>query len=121
MARELAAKILALPEKRYGVILADPGWRFEPYSRVTGMDRAADNYATSPLEQIKAIDIESIAASDCALFLWATAPMIEAALAVMEAWASPTNRSGYGTRKSPAPVTGIETGRVRRRARKIRA
>jgi hypothetical protein len=46
---ELGAKQRALPEKRYGVILADPPSRFEPYSRVTGMDRAAENhYPTAP-------------------------------------------------------------------------
>ena len=85
--RELAAKIRTLPGKRYGVILADPPWRFEPYSRETGMDRAADNhYATSELKQIKAIDIGSIAAPDCALYLWATRPMIEDAHAVMRDW-----------------------------------
>jgi hypothetical protein len=52
---ELATKHTALPEKRYGVILADPEWRFEPYSRDTGMDRAADNhYPTSATEVIAA-------------------------------------------------------------------
>jgi hypothetical protein len=30
---ELAAKQTALPDKRYGVIVADPEWRFEPWSR----------------------------------------------------------------------------------------
>ena len=51
------------------------------------MDRAADNhYATSTLEQIKAIDVGLIAAPDCALYLWGTRPMIKAAHAVMEAW-----------------------------------
>jgi hypothetical protein len=39
---ELAAKQHALPNKKYGVIYADPEWRFEPYSRETGLDRAAD-------------------------------------------------------------------------------
>jgi N6-adenosine-specific RNA methylase IME4 len=85
--RDLADKIRALPDKRYGVILADPPWRFEPYSRVTGMDRAAENhYPTSPLAEIKALDVESIAAADCVLFLWATAPMLPQAIEVMEAW-----------------------------------
>jgi hypothetical protein len=28
----------------YSVILADPPWRWEPYSRTTGMDRVADNH-----------------------------------------------------------------------------
>ena len=46
---ELGARQRALPDKRYGVIYADPPWRFEPYSRITGMDRAAENhYPTSP-------------------------------------------------------------------------
>jgi N6-adenosine-specific RNA methylase IME4 len=84
---ELAGKIAALPNRRYGVILADPEWRFETYSRETGMDRAADNhYPTSDLEEIKGRDIPSIAADDCVLFLWATAPMIVQALDVMSAW-----------------------------------
>ena len=84
---ELGARQRALPDKRYGVILADPPWRFEPYSRVTGMDRAAENhYPTSPLAEIKALDVGSIAAADCVLFLWATAPMLPQAIEVMEAW-----------------------------------
>ena len=74
---ELGAKQRALPDKRYGVILADPPWRFQPYSRETGLDRSADNhYPTSPLAEIKALDVNSIAAADCVLFLWATAPML---------------------------------------------
>jgi hypothetical protein len=84
---ELALKIRALPDKRYGVIFADPEWRFKPWSRETGMDRAADNhYPTSDLEVIKARDVTSIAADDCVLFLCATVPMLPQALEVMEAW-----------------------------------
>lgn len=84
---ELAAVQSALPDRRYGVIVADPEWRFEPYSRETGMDRAADNhYPTSATEIIAARDVPSIAADDCALFLWATVPMLEDALQVMRAW-----------------------------------
>jgi N6-adenosine-specific RNA methylase IME4 len=84
---ELSAKQIALPCKRYGVILADPEWRFEPYSRETGMDRAADNhYPTSVTDDIASRDVASIAADDCVLFLWATVPMLLHALRVMEAW-----------------------------------
>jgi N6-adenosine-specific RNA methylase IME4 len=84
---ELASKITALPDKKFGVILADPEWRFEPWSRKTGMDRAADNHSpTSTLDVIKSRDVASIAAPDCVLFLWATIPMLPQALEVMEAW-----------------------------------
>jgi N6-adenosine-specific RNA methylase IME4 len=69
------------------VILADPEWRFEPWSRDTGMDRAADNhYPTSELAEISARDVPSIAADDCVLFLWATAPMFLQAAEVMGHW-----------------------------------
>lgn len=85
--RELASVQTALPEKRYGVIVADPEWRFEPYSRETGMDRAADNhYPTSATEIIAERDVPSIAADDCVLFLWATVPMLFEAGDVMKAW-----------------------------------
>jgi N6-adenosine-specific RNA methylase IME4 len=69
----------------YGVIYADPPWRFEPWSRSTGMDRAADNhYESMSLDEIKAIQIP--AAPDSVLFLWATQPMLPQALEVMAAW-----------------------------------
>jgi N6-adenosine-specific RNA methylase IME4 len=83
---ELAQKQAALPEKRYGVILADPPWSFETRSE-NGMDRAADNhYPTQSLSAIEAQDVASIAADDAVLFLWATAPMLPEALRVMAAW-----------------------------------
>lgn len=85
--RILGEMILSLPQKKYGVILADPEWRFEPRSRETGLDRAPDNhYATSPTDVIATRDVASIAARDCALFLWATAPMLPQAMLVMKAW-----------------------------------
>lgn len=75
----------ALGTSLYGVIYADPPWRFEPYSRDTGMDRAADNhYPTMTLDDIKAMAVP--AAEDCVLFLWATVPMLPQALEVMTAW-----------------------------------
>jgi hypothetical protein len=70
---DLAQAQRALPDRKYGVILADPEWRFEVYSRETGMDRAADNhYPTSTTDAICARPVGDIAAEDCALFLWAT-------------------------------------------------
>ena len=82
----LGAKQKALPSKRYGVILADPEWKFETWSE-NGMDRhAANHYSTSATEVIASRDVASIAADDCVLFLWATAPMLPQALQVMAAW-----------------------------------
>jgi len=83
----LAGKIKALPDKKFGVIWADPEWKFKPFNEETGMDRAPDNhYPTSETDDICARDVPGIAANDCVLFLWATAPMLLDALRVLEAW-----------------------------------
>lgn len=85
LAEKISAAAKAIGRGRFGVIYADPPWRFEPYSRDTGMDRAADNhYPTMTVEDIAALKVP--AADDCVLFLWATAPMIREALVVMANW-----------------------------------
>lgn len=85
--RDLAQRQQSLPDRKYGVIYADPEWRFEVYNRDTGMDRAADNhYPTSVTEAICERPVADIAADDCVLFLWATVPMLPDALRVMDAW-----------------------------------
>jgi N6-adenosine-specific RNA methylase IME4 len=83
----LADKIRALPDKRYGVIYADPEWRFETWTPEGKTMTSADNhYPTSALDEIKARAVPSIAADDAVLFLWATVPMLPQAVEVMAAW-----------------------------------
>jgi N6-adenosine-specific RNA methylase IME4 len=73
-----------LSDQVYAVLYADPPWRFEPWSP-TGMDRAADNhYPTVTVDKLKAMTVPKAPTS--ILFLWATAPMLLEALAVMAAW-----------------------------------
>jgi hypothetical protein len=97
----------ALPTKKYGVILADPEWRFEVYSRESGMDRAADNhYPTSGTDAICARPVGEIAAQDSALFLWATVPMLPDALRVMAAWGFDYKSHSSGKRTASELATG---------------
>lgn len=85
LAMTTSAATASLGRQLYSVIYADPPWRFQPYSRISGMDRAADNhYPTMTLPEIKALPVP--AAEDCILFLWATAPMLPQALDVITAW-----------------------------------
>jgi ParB/RepB/Spo0J family partition protein len=84
---ELGAKQAALPVKRYGVILCDPPWEFRVYSDATGSGRtAASHYPTMAPEQLRALDVPSLAASDCALFLWATPATLAQAVQLIEVW-----------------------------------
>jgi N6-adenosine-specific RNA methylase IME4 len=93
--RDLGAKIaagnLALPEQKFGGIIADPAWGRTVYSRDTGMDRhAANHYATATGDEatqddaIKALPVASLAAPDCVLGLWCTDP--HRGVDVLRAW-----------------------------------
>ena len=87
--KELAAATVAaskaLGHKVYGVLYADPPWRFEVYDVDSGSDRNADNhYPTMLTADIAAIKVP--AAKDAVLFLWATSAMLPDALSVMQAW-----------------------------------
>jgi hypothetical protein len=54
----VAREKLTVSTDLYAVIYADPPWRFEPRSRETGMDRAADNhYETMATEAIAALPV----------------------------------------------------------------
>lgn len=85
---EIAQQNAALPapERRYGVIYADPPWTFDVWSG-EGKDRAAENhYPTMTQEALEALPVASLAADDCALFMWAVMPQLREALRLIEAW-----------------------------------
>lgn len=75
-----------MTSKRYGAIYADPPWYFRNYS-AKGTGRAAiAHYDVMDLPALKAMPIGDLAAKDCALFMWATDPMLPQAIELMEAW-----------------------------------
>lgn len=105
----LAEKQRALPDAKFGVVYADPAWRYETYSAETGMDRSADNhYPTAVTDEICALPVGDIAADDCVLFLWSTVPMLPDALRVMAAWGFTykSNACWYKIREGEARGTG---------------
>ena len=69
---------------RYGVILADPAWRYAN----TGVNgsAAAEYESTMSLDEIKALPVASLAADIAVLLLWTTWPFLESAYAVARAW-----------------------------------
>jgi N6-adenosine-specific RNA methylase IME4 len=78
---ELGNRLLAMPEKKYGVAIEDFEWDHEPWSRETGMDRhPANHYPTSSdahtPEEIVARTAERMVclAQDCVLYKWTTIP-----------------------------------------------
>jgi N6-adenosine-specific RNA methylase IME4 len=79
-----------VPNNRFGVILADPPWRFDNWSKAGEWKNAARHYPCLTLEELKALrvslNMDFICAPDSALIMWATFPMLPQAIELMAAW-----------------------------------
>jgi site-specific DNA-methyltransferase (adenine-specific) len=76
--------------KKYNVIYADPPWKFsskelQTYGgkRFTSMDK---HYPTQKKDWIEKLPVNSVADTDCALFMWTTDAHMEEAIKTIKAW-----------------------------------
>jgi N6-adenosine-specific RNA methylase IME4 len=84
LAGKAIGQSLAVNKSLYGVIYADPPWRYETFSE-NGMDRSADNhYPTMSMFDMLTLDVP--AADNCVMFMWATVPMLPEAIDLLDAW-----------------------------------
>lgn len=83
---ELGKKQKALPKAEFGVIVADPPWDPETWSEKGKSRHPSNHYPTQSKEILKALPVHKIAAKDCVLWLWTTAPFLKIAIDVMERW-----------------------------------
>lgn len=79
--RQATAKRPPLPEGKFRVIYADPPW-----PNLAMDQRSPNTYPTMSLPEICAMKVADLAGDDCALFMWATAPLLPDAFKVLEAW-----------------------------------
>lgn len=70
--------------EKFSVISADIPWEYDDKKMNRG--GAARYYDTLSLDDVKRINVQAVAADDCILMLWATAPLLPEALSVIDAW-----------------------------------
>lgn len=126
-----------LPAQHYQVIMADPPWDFATYSEKGDGRSASQHYEVMSLEDIKRLPVLDLAAPDCVLFLWATAPMLRQGLGVLDAWgfeyktylpwvkltkdgSRPTIGTGYIFRNCQEPILVATRGAPKRKSRSER-
>lgn len=63
-------------KKKYSIIYADPPWKYA--TKVA--------YPTIPIETIQRFPIDQIADGNCALFLWATYPILPECIETLKRW-----------------------------------
>src|SRR6516164_6765238 len=89
-----------LPRAAYGVILADPPYRFVTWSETRQFKSASRHYPLMSLDAIKALPVADLAAPDCLLWLWATQAQLHQALDVMQCWGFEFKSSGAWAKQS---------------------
>jgi N6-adenosine-specific RNA methylase IME4 len=73
-------------EAQYGLIAADPPWTFKTFSSKGLKKSAQSQYACMTPQQIYDFPVRELAAPDCWLLLWTSAPLLETAFGVIGAW-----------------------------------
>ena len=68
---------------KYSIIYADPPWNYSQ-TRVNGA--AEKHYSTMSIEELCALPVAELSATDCVLFLWTTFPQLPNALQLIQAW-----------------------------------
>jgi len=90
-----------LPSEKYDVIYADPPWDYGGkmqydktsiksenigFEREVFISAANFKYPTLKLKELKELDVSSIVADDCILFMWTTGPQMANSIELGEAW-----------------------------------
>jgi len=86
---QVADKVAELPADKFSVIYADPPWAYNDKQggAISESYGAAEkHYPSMTMAELKALDVPSMAADNCVLWLWATCPLLEDALELCKAW-----------------------------------
>lgn len=103
-----------IPLFHYGLIVADPPWSYENWSKKGEYKNASAKYSCINLDAIKQLPVGHIAAPDCVLWLWATNPLLDQALEVMSAWGFQFKTAGHWSKKTAKGNQAFGTGYILR-------
>lgn len=84
-------KFNLLPNKHFEIIYADPPWDYKGQRQHNGKGGrdtgGADvHYPTVTVKELADLDIKSITADNCLLFMWATSPHLDQAIWLGKEW-----------------------------------
>jgi len=99
----------SFPTKRYSIVYADPPWEYRDKA-LAGKRGACCKYPVLGLENIKALPVKQIQMEDCALFLWATWPLLDQCLDVMRAWGFTYKTAAFVWLKENKHSKGLKVG-----------
>ncbi len=100
------------PHGGFDLIVADPPWLYKNWSTHGTEKNAMAHYDCTPIEWIKALPVQILAADDCLCFLWATNPMLPEAMQVLDAWGFTFKTAGTWVKRSKHGKDAFGTGYI---------
>ena len=98
------------PNKKYGVIYADPPWYFKSRSKKGEGRNPNQHYNCMELKDICDLPVKDIAADNSVLLMWVIDPMLDLAFDVIEAWGFQYKTVGFTWAKTNKTNMGMFTG-----------
>ena len=99
-----------LPNKKYGVIYADPPWYFKTRSD-KGKDKSPErHYPCMPIADIIRLPVNRIAKDNAVLLMWVVDPLLDQAFKVIAAWGFTYKTVGFTWAKTNKNTMGFFTG-----------
>lgn len=102
------------PAGGFDLVMADPPWSFDNWSRAGEAKNAKSQYDCTPMEWIKGLPVSVLAADNCVLWLWATNPMLPQAIEVIEAWGFEFRTAGHWAKRTKHGKLAFGTGYILR-------
>lgn len=76
----------ALEPQAYSLVMIDCAWHFEVRSPKGEGRSPQAHYRTMSLDDIAALPVADLAAPDCLLWMWATAPLLHRQIEILATW-----------------------------------
>ena len=104
------------PFDGFDLIMADPPWRYEMRSEKGEAKSPSAHYDCMSIDEICALPVSVLAASDCLLWLWSLNTMLPQALQVIEAWGITYKTGGHWVKTTVKGKLNMGTGYILRGA-----
>lgn len=103
----------------YHLIMIDCPWHFETRSKKGEGKSPQSYYDTMTLKEIASLPVAGLAAPDCVLWMWATAPMLDKQLEILKGWGFDYKTSGVWTKRTNTGKLTFGTGYLLRNAHEL--
>lgn len=99
-----------LDRNAYSLLCIDPPWTFATFSPKGWGKSAQRHYRCMTMDDIAALPVRDLAAENCLVWLWCTAPMLDQQIAIMRGWGARYVTSGVWCKTTASGKLAFGTG-----------